>query len=1022
MSKSEPLGLSLALLAMLLGASLHLAQAQEYRVWRHFNSNNGLPQNSVVHMELDTAGYVWIATEGGLVRYDGGALRTFELKGRGALTAKRIRNILTTALGEVIVEDANGNGYDIHGHIAPVMIHSDHQNFQMTGGLPSVELYARLSRPKQAFTDQPHRRKACFATSAQDMVIIGQDSCWLWHDTTRVGQVPLSVRMDRIFVVAGSAFGTDESGTVHSLDPKTGAAVPVRVKGDPIPDGTPWPNVFWHQGHPVAHMVFDQQLIVLRSDPVDNGLVAETISTGIPPAHTVTDVLEIPGARTILVGTSTTGLHVLRAEMLSRSVCEGHVITRSSVFAQALTPDGGVIFTADRQAYQKSTTGCKRLESLSNVDNFYLPKDHEGKIWAWRDTHVIRYDPITAVEEIVLPRVERGVAMKPHGDSVLVSLAGHIKVWRSGRFRDLVRLPVQGYQDWPSVLSVSPEGTLLYGCDRGLYIGSSDHSTFRPVNGLKDMDVRAISQVEDLLLVGTYGNGWYLVQGDSAIRLPNDPLNCLDYAHSFLLRDGILWISTNRGLIHTTMADVRTYLKDKAQRPYLARFGSATGMVNLEFNGGCDPAYIALPDGSLSYPTIEGLVRFFPGSIPDPFPELGLIHGYVRVNGKPWRENDYLIIEHDVEDIEFDFSVPYWGDPENAQFEFLVPGLVDEWRLIPTGERTVKLVRPPSGDYAVYIRKVGSVARGIEPETTYWFRVRRPFWATWPAFILGATLFGALLWGGAKLNTVRLRKRNKWLEENVADQTEALLHANKELMNALAHQEKLISVISHDVVPPLRFVARVAHSAEVLLREGRPGNDLAETLADLSASTTKLHSNAESLLTWIRTRSKRFGPDIRTVVVRDIAEGVLFRVQEMLERAGIVAMNEVAQTSTVRTDADLLRIVVHNALMNVHAHAHASKVTISEVFGSDGYILTIADNGIGIPPAVIARLEGELQGVSQLDDAERRGPATGLGFVIIAECMRQLGGRITLISDAEGTQVRIHLPLERTIPSPTSRT
>jgi len=532
------------------------------------------------------------------------------------------------------------------------------------------------------------------------------------------------------------------------------------------------------------------------------------------------------------------------------------------------------------------------------------------------------------------------------------------------------------------------------------------------------MDVRAIAQVEDLQLVGTYGNGWYLVRGDSAMRLPNDPMNGLDYAHSFHLEQGVLWISTNRGLIRTTLADIRTYIDDPSQRPYLARFASATGMVNLEFNGGCDPAYLKLADGFLSYPTIEGLVRFSPAAIPDPFPELGLIHGYVRVNGKPWREDEYLIIDHGVEDIEFDFSVPYWGDPENAQFELLIPGMVDEWRLLPIGERTVKLTRPPPGDYDVFIRKVGSAARGITPETTYWFRVRKPFWATWPAFLVYASVFTGLLWGGAKLNTVRLRRRNKWLEENVATQTEALLHANRELLNAVSHQEKLISVISHDVVPPLRFVARVAHSAELLLREGRPGNDLAETLADLSASTNKLHSNAESLLTWIRTRSKRVGPDLRAVMVRDLVDGALYRVHEMLERSGIIPVNQVPQGSMVRTDADLLKIVAHNALMNVHAHAQATQVTISEQVSSEAYVLIIADNGRGIPPTVLARLEGELEGVSQLDDKERKGPATGLGFVIIAECMRQLGGHIGLVSDVQGTQVRIYLPRDPASPVP----
>ncbi|MGV3636897.1 MAG: ATP-binding protein [Flavobacteriales bacterium] len=1000
--------LALATALIMTGSS---GQAITYRTWRHFNSNNGLTQNSVVQMELDTAGYVWIGTEGGLVRYDGGALLTVELHGHGAVTAKRIRRIIPTIRGEIIVEDANGNGYDIHGHIAPIMIHSARQNFEMTGGLPSVDIYDRLSRPRRPFTVEPQRRRVCLTTGMEGMVVLSQDSLWTWHDTLIVNAKPLSIFMDRLFVIGQTLFGTDERGGVHTIDGSTGLAEPIPVIGLDMAVGQAWPRVFWHQGHQTAFMVVDERLFQLHYDAQARSIRAEMLSAVIPQGHTISDILAIPGTRTVLVGTSTTGLHVLRAEIMHATPCKGHVITRSSVFAQAISGDR-IYFTAGRQVYRISPEGCSPVEQLSNVDNFTLPKDHEGRFWAWRGSEVFRYDPSTEAVEVVMDDVHRGLAIKPQGDSVIICQEGAIRVWRAGRLKELARVAVNGYQDWPSVFAVGPAGGLSYGCDRGLFIGSADHKHFTSVKGVEDMDVRTITRIEDLQFIGTYGHGWYLVRGDTAIRMPNDPLNCLDYTHSFHLREGVLWISTNRGLIRTTMADLRTYLKDPRERPYLARFGSAAGMVNLEFNGGCDPAFLVLEDGSISYPTIEGPVRVQPASIPDPFPQLSLIHGQVRVDGRQWGVNEYLVIDPDVAEIEFDFSLPYWGDPENAQFEYSIPGLVDDWRLLSVGERTVRISRPPPGEYEVYIRKVGSAARGIAVPTVYWFRIRRPFWATWPALVIYGLGLTALLWLGTKLNTVRLRRRNKWLEENVAMQTEALLHANKELRNAVSHQEKLISVISHDVVPPLRFVARVAHSAEVLLREGRPGNDLAETLSDLSASTNKLHSNAESLLTWIRTRSNRSGPDLRTVAVREITQGALHRVKEMLDRAGITAVDEVSPASRVRTDADLVSIVVHNALMNVYAHAHASRVTVSEEVGLDEHIVIIADNGTGIPPAVIARLEGELHGVSQLDDTERRGPATGLGFVIIAECMRQLGGRITLVSDVEGTQVRIHLPVE----------
>lgn len=982
--------------------------AQHYETWRHFNSNNGLPQNSVVGMELDTAGYVWIATEGGLVRYDGGALRTFELQGEGALPAKRIRKVIPTALGEIIVEDANGNIYAIHGHIAPRLLLAAQHRTQAAGGASSVELHLAHVRSRRLFTPSKDRAPASHAITEHDRLLIG-DSIWKWSDSTLVFSKPLEIPVQQSFFLGDSAIGLASSGRVYHIDTETGGMRPIAVHGEPVLNGEGWPEVFWHDGRSEAFMTLNDALFRLRPSPTHGGLVISRLDVKIPPSRSITDILAIPGTGITLIGTATTGLYVLREERLQAMGCNSYEASKGSVFAQTDVEGDGLYFAAARKVFVMGPGRCDDVPQLADANPFSLVKDSSGAIWLLRGSAIVRYDPKSATLEHIADGVEPTIALKALGDSVLFSTGPEIRSWRHGREQLLARLAPAGHQDWPSVLAVDDQGRIMYGCDRGLFI-QNGRGAFSPVTGLVDTDVRAIEQIEGLLFVGTYGSGWYIVQEGKASRMPNDPTGCLDYTHSFVLRKGILWISTNRGLIRTTMADLQGYLKDHQQRPYLARFGSAAGMVNLEFNGGCEPAVLELANGRISYPALEGLVQFDPALIPDPFPSRDLIQGRVYVDGERWSIDRYLDLTHDVEEIRFEFSLPYWGDPENAQVEYRIPGIVEKWQLLPNGVRAIELIRPPPGEYVVYARKVGSGARHIEDAPFYGFAVNRPLWATWPAMLAYGAAFLLLIYVGAKLNTVRLRRRNKWLEENVALQTEAILHANHELRRAVTHQENLISVISHDVVPPLRFVARVAHSAEVLLREGRPGNDLAETLADLSASTQKLHSNAESLLTWIRTRSKRTEPHFRTVAVHALVEEGTDRIREMLQQAGINALNQVSTQDRIETDPDLLGIILHNVFMNVRTHARASHLIIRGSNSASHYVLSITDNGVGIPLGILKRLEGELKGTSQLDDPERNGPATGLGFVIIAECMRQIGGTILLECAGPGLRVNIQLP------------
>ena len=68
--------------------------------WQAWTTQDGLPQNSVSDIVQTRDGYLWLATFGGLARFDGVRFKVYDLSNTEALTSNRILSLL---------EDRNGN-------------------------------------------------------------------------------------------------------------------------------------------------------------------------------------------------------------------------------------------------------------------------------------------------------------------------------------------------------------------------------------------------------------------------------------------------------------------------------------------------------------------------------------------------------------------------------------------------------------------------------------------------------------------------------------------------------------------------------------------------------------------------------------------------------------------------------------------------------------------------------------------------------------------------------------------------
>jgi len=225
------------------------------------------------------------------------------------------------------------------------------------------------------------------------------------------------------------------------------------------------------------------------------------------------------------------------------------------------------------------------------------------------------------------------------------------------------------------------------------------------------------------------------------------------------------------------------------------------------------------------------------------------------------------------------------------------------------------------------------------------------------------------------------------------------------LESARNSQRRFVSDASHELRSP---ITTIRQHAEVAL--AHPDRVTAAELAEVVlAEQQRMHRLVEDLL--LLARVDEHVPLTRAAVdLDDLAfeEGHRLRstTSKRVDTSGVKAVR-------VQGDADALRRMVRNVGENAVRHA-SSRVDVTLVERGEEVVLTIDDDGPGIPATERARV---LQRFVRLDDARSRDEGgSGLGFSIVDEVVRAHGGSMSIEqSPLGGARIVITLPVQAVV-------
>ncbi len=761
-------------------------------VFQRVGDNFGLSSLTPSCILQDQDGFIWIGTPDGLLRFDGTRVVRFGLE--QGLPSTNVNQLVLAPSGRIWIVTSRGIAYMEQG-----VIHR----------LPLAEVYNSFRRP------------SALALDSWGKVYLATDGGLLWVDPDRPNDHRLWSISDglpnlevetvsitsegRVWFAAGHRVGwLDSQGHVHMFPAQSGLPHEQIVSILQDFEKTLWVRTSAH---------------LFRLNPGSTHFVPEL--PNLPPANEYgTPSLDRGG-----------NLMIPTVEGLYRHVSgQWQVIDQSRGMAVNAT----FAITEDREgAYwiglggagiqrwigRKTWSGWTQTEGLPDNVVWSEIRDSRKRLWVGTDNGVAMWDPqanrwrVWKAKDGLNGTVARQLILAPDHAVWVLTYAGGltrfdpesllpekisspgsiptgIQVGPDGRIwiansqylkaaKALVDFRRQRHIDEmkrtfrrPSRLESSPDGVLWTVGRNGLCRFDGQHWLhFTTANGMLQDDVVEAAAVSRDEVWFRY----FDALGLSRLRLVNGKPQLTHYGLAsglptldvYMLgadHDGNVWAGSALGLT------------EFSRNGRTSRFTRADGLI---WNDLSEEGFFAEQDGTLLFGTSGGLARYNPISADDGVElpprvvitsaQLGSRSRLGERHPQAPRSDNYFLV---------DFAALTYRDPENVRCSYRLAGLETEFN--ETAGREARYPALPPGDYTFTV--ACRSARGtLSFPAQFSFTVIPAWWQRWYSrgFVILLGLFA--LYGLVNYRTRKLQDERLRLEEAVAERSEALALANKEL-------------------------------------------------------------------------------------------------------------------------------------------------------------------------------------------------------------------------------------------------
>lgn len=1001
-------------LCLMLVAFRTVAQQQELPAYReqHFTDENGLPQNSVKAVMEDKNGFYWLATEVGVVRFDGQRFLTFD-RSNLAISSNRIRGFVPALPGRHanrayefygLTEDNQYIGVLNNGLVASDT--SFYEKYRRTDPLAgkNIRHNSMLGSVPGQYPSYP-MSEHYFAVSDSQTFFIWKQRTISCYQNGKLRYKSTGTFKD-FFLIGSRPYAIDSTGKITKIGDKQTAEAR-------LPEGDITRNklfdsyklnfkLYWNNVAKSAFLYLNKCFYTLEE--AGNGRLTTRL---ILKDYDFSD-LDIVAAHysrssgSLLLGSSTKGLFLIKnknfqtLKMASGDADNAYYAQKPSGKYSVITGQGyelGLDATGLRTVAGKVSTfmndfGYKFSIAMNRDSSFWYGIGYElFKLDKTGQKVLVRLTLRDKTQAFFIDNQQRLWIGSEHNALYKMEYTGgqyHAKF--------IVSAPFGGV----SVIGQGPGEMLFISGTEGVFIFNVRTKAVQKLRNFDKMTVRSFYTNADGTWITTYGHGFFLLKDYKLISFPLDKDRFLATAHC-MTEDarGFFWINTNRGLFQVSRQQLLDYARNSKNLVYYLYYDKSQGFATNEFNGGCQPCSVRLADGIVSLPSMDGLVWFSPNKLKAELPSKSIFICSTNLDGKDIRVTDTIVVPRDFEQLRLQVTTPYLGHVNNIQMHYSLSGAGRDAKWIPVNsDFTIPVPKMSYGDYRLTIRKANGFKTNDYSYKIVMLHIQRAWFETWWFRAVFALMILGLFFMAVKWRTGYLVKKER--QDNLLRHYRVI--------------SQIVAAVNHDIQTPLHYIGYSLRHINAYLHKQENSNELITRMSDESLNTSeRIGTLTKNLLDYIKIQNK--SSSSRTEMAHIDAQKMVSGISELFSAIarfrGVTVRNEVEPGFQVWSDLNLLSIVVHNLLDN------ALKISASEIVITSGIVagkkqIVIEDSGTGMPEDLMTWLNKSYRSYEEWLKISLYPEQKGIGLVIVKDlCVLLRIDIIASVNKNKHTTVRL---------------